>query len=103
MSNRKDHWYIGSDVIDGAEVDVSEALGSTGVPPNLHKQPDVYNCNSPSSANCQALQLSFSSEHPGIVQVLLCDGSVRTIQENINLAVWSAIGTRAGREPEGLR
>jgi hypothetical protein len=93
--NRKDHWYIGSDSID-VGTDVTEALGSTGVPPNLHKQPSRFNCNSNwLGYPCQALQLSFSSEHPGITQVVMCDGSVHSIQESIGSEVWSKMGTRS--------
>jgi prepilin-type N-terminal cleavage/methylation domain-containing protein len=95
---RKDHWYIGSDDIDtGSGSDVSEALGSTGVPPNLHKRGGIYNCanNSVANTGCQALQLSFSSEHPGIVQVVMCDGSVQSVAEDVDLDVWSKMGTRA--------
>jgi prepilin-type N-terminal cleavage/methylation domain-containing protein len=97
LGTRKDHWYIGSDSIDGPqESDVSEALGSSGVPINLHKQPAKYNCNSsPRMYECQAWQLSFSSEHPGVAQVVLCDGSVHPIQENIDPDVWSQMGTRS--------
>ena len=97
VGNRKDHWYIGSDSIDGPSVaDLSEAMGSTGVPLNLHKQPALFNCAGSASGNaCQALQLSFSSEHPGIVQVVMSDGSVQTIQEDIDSEVWSKQGTRS--------
>jgi len=38
------------------------------------------------------------SYHPGIVNVLLADGSVRTVSNTINLATWRAVGTRAGSE-----
>ena len=94
--DRKDHWYIGSDSIDGPAVtDVSEALGSTGVLPNLHKKPSRFHCGTPTSYECQALQLSFSSEHSGIVQVVLCDGSVQSIEEGIDSEVWSKMGTRS--------
>lgn len=96
VGSRKDHWYIGSDDIDTRGEDLSEALGSTGVPPNLHK---VYNCNSPASGECQALQLSFSSQHPGIVQVVLCDGSVKSINESVDLRIWSYLGSRADGHP----
>lgn len=95
--NRKDHWYIGSDDIDtGAGSDVSEALGSTGVPPNLQKAGGNYTCVNATvvSAGCQALQLSFSSDHPGIVQVVMCDGSVQAVEDSIDLAIWSKMGTR---------
>jgi prepilin-type N-terminal cleavage/methylation domain-containing protein len=122
---RKDHWYIGSDSIDGPSTtgtteqinsgDVSEALGSTGVPPNLHRDAEILAiCDSlapggPSGgvsshlvgkADCEALQLSFSSEHPGIVQVVMCDGSVQVIQEDIDTLIWSQMGTRADKFDE---
>ena len=35
---RKDHWYVGSDSLSTNDLgDPSEALGSTGVPPNMHR------------------------------------------------------------------
>ena len=60
--------------------------------------------------------LAASSEHTGGVQVLLCDGSVRFISENIDTGnlgvatslgasspygVWGALGTRSGGEVVG--
>jgi prepilin-type N-terminal cleavage/methylation domain-containing protein/prepilin-type processing-associated H-X9-DG protein len=98
--NHKDHWYIGSDDVDTSPVrDVSEALGSTGVGINLHKNHGqaVQWCTNPVSAECQALQLSFGSEHPGSVQVVFCDGHVEVIQEGIDLNTWSDLGTRSGQ------
>jgi hypothetical protein len=103
FGNRKDHWYIGSDSIDGPGIgDPSEGLGSTGVPPNLHKVPDVVGtCRGNAAArhvvgqDCEGLQLSFSSEHPGIVQVVMCDGSVQVVQEDIYDIAWSKMGTRS--------
>jgi prepilin-type N-terminal cleavage/methylation domain-containing protein len=94
----KDHWYVGSDDVDtGSGYDVSEALGSTGVPPNLHKQRGTYICDNSkvNDAGCQALQLSFSSEHPGIVQVAMCDGSVQQVADAIDSDIWSKMGTRS--------
>jgi hypothetical protein len=41
------------------------------------------------------LQLSFSSEHPGIVQVAMCDGSVQQVEDGIDEFVWSKMGTRS--------
>ncbi len=35
----------------------------------------------------------------GIVNVALMDGSVRSIHQGVSLAIWRALGTRAGREP----
>jgi prepilin-type N-terminal cleavage/methylation domain-containing protein/prepilin-type processing-associated H-X9-DG protein len=39
-----------------------------------------------------------SSRHPGVVNVLLFDGSVRAIKSSIGLPVWRALGTKAGGE-----
>jgi prepilin-type N-terminal cleavage/methylation domain-containing protein/prepilin-type processing-associated H-X9-DG protein len=39
-----------------------------------------------------------SSRHPGVVNVLLADGSVKTIKSSINRVVWRALGTKAGAE-----
>jgi len=39
-----------------------------------------------------------SSLHPGGVNVLLLDGSVRFIKSTIGLPTWNALGTRAGGE-----
>lgn len=52
---------------------------------------------------------SASSRHPGGVQVLMADGSVHFISENINtgsmvppdFGVWGALGTISGGEPTG--
>ncbi len=42
-----------------------------------------------------------SSRHPGIVNVLLADGSARPMENAVDLTVWRALGTRAGKEPLG--
>jgi prepilin-type processing-associated H-X9-DG protein len=39
--------------------------------------------------------------HPGGVNVLACDGSVRLVRVGIDPAVWRALATRAGGEPGG--
>lgn len=39
-----------------------------------------------------------NSEHPGGVNALFSDGSVRIINDNIDPRIWEAIGTRAGGE-----
>jgi prepilin-type N-terminal cleavage/methylation domain-containing protein len=117
QGTRKDHWMIGSDSIGSAAPgDPSEALGSTGVPPNWHKSAEAMkHCDRFESsppppaaaaaasaamhivgpADCDGIQLSFSSEHPGITQVVMCDGSVTTINEDIDLDTWERMGTRS--------
>jgi prepilin-type N-terminal cleavage/methylation domain-containing protein len=121
---RKDHWAVGSPSIGNPKVgDVSEALGSTGCPPNLHKYPGAYKfcdnethtsieggptvsaaaaaaamMHNPGCFDCFGLQLSFSSNHSGgVVQVVLCDGSVTQISEDVDLDVWEQMGTRSSK------
>jgi len=55
--------------------------------------------SSTTSASYSAL--NSRSYHPGTVQSALADGSVRTINENIDLSIWRALGTRAGGEVVG--
>ena len=42
--------------------------------------------------------IGASSFHPGGINVLLMDGTVRFIKSGISLTVWQALGTRAGGE-----
>lgn len=94
--DHKDHWYIGGDDPDIYN-DVSEGLGSTAVPINLHlKYPN--GCDRAAGAlGCQSLQIGFSSAHPGTTQVVMCDGSVQTVIDGIAPVVWSEMGTRDGQ------
>jgi prepilin-type N-terminal cleavage/methylation domain-containing protein/prepilin-type processing-associated H-X9-DG protein len=46
----------------------------------------------------QAGAHTASSRHPGVVNVLFADGSVRSVKNGINLVVWRALGTKAGGE-----
>jgi prepilin-type N-terminal cleavage/methylation domain-containing protein len=114
--NRKDHWAVGSDSWSTTDFgDPTEALGSTGVPINLHKNHAVVaTCDGASAGaasdpnvgtgshivgpmDCDGLQLSFSSEHPGIVQVVMCDGSVQAVEEDLDPNVWQDMGTRSDK------
>ena len=46
-------------------------------------------------------QLAARGPHPGGVNVLLCDGSVRFVRGTIPAEVWRGLGTRAGGEVIG--
>jgi hypothetical protein len=41
------------------------------------------------------------SYHPGLVNTLLMDGSVRSITDGVDLTIWRALGTRRGGEVVG--
>ncbi|MFM7833258.1 MAG: H-X9-DG-CTERM domain-containing protein, partial [Planctomycetaceae bacterium] len=45
-----------------------------------------------------AWEISFGSRHTGGAQFGMADGSVRFISENVDLKVYSALGTRDGGE-----
>jgi prepilin-type N-terminal cleavage/methylation domain-containing protein/prepilin-type processing-associated H-X9-DG protein len=44
---------------------------------------------------------NFRSEHAGVVNMLLCDGSVRSVSENIDHTLLDSLATRAGAEIVG--
>ena len=48
----------------------------------------------PGSMANMAMQVPPSSAHPGGVNAVMGDGSVRFLQDSINLATWRALGTR---------
>lgn len=98
--SRQDHWWGGSDDIDTSPfMDMSEMLGSTGVPINVQRDPATNQamCANPESPECQALQLSFGSKHPGVTQMVFCDGHIEAVDESIDKVVWSDYGTRASQ------
>jgi prepilin-type N-terminal cleavage/methylation domain-containing protein/prepilin-type processing-associated H-X9-DG protein len=75
------------------------ACGTVAIPPNVGNRigdPDVgFDGNKPGR---WPTRYSFRSAHAGGVQFALADGSVRLIRDSIPLAVYRAMGTRAGGE-----
>ncbi len=63
---------------------------TTYLPPNA-SQPDIYSMG--------IGYFGARSQHPGGVNVLLGDGSIRFVPEELDLMVWRALATRAGGEP----
>lgn len=85
---RKDHWAFGGDDLDtNNQGDMSEHLGSTGVPMNA---PRV----APGTAAFAAYEFSFGSRHSGGANFGFADGSVRTLAQQIEPSIYSAFGTR---------
>jgi prepilin-type N-terminal cleavage/methylation domain-containing protein/prepilin-type processing-associated H-X9-DG protein len=63
---------------------------------------NTYPYNPPcTNANSQFAHKAARSRHPGGVNVLLADGSVRFVQNSITLATWRALGTMDGGEVVG--
>lgn len=66
--------------------------------PNTHACGGTGFTGAPAAMSNMPMQVPPSSRHPGGVNVALGDGSVHFVSNNINLQVWRAAGTRAGRE-----
>jgi len=63
---------------------------------------DYTSCREDKSCN-SAVRAAVTSRsyHEGVVNVLLMDGSVRTVGENINFGVWRNLGSRNDGNPIG--
>lgn len=59
------------------------------------------NSNVPDMGSCGYGIFAARSEHAGGVNLLLCDGAVRFVSENIHLGTWRDLGTRSGGEVIG--
>jgi prepilin-type N-terminal cleavage/methylation domain-containing protein len=87
-----DYWAIGApqtgnwDCIPGdlGGTEYSEGLGSTFSPINSRFNPAVHGV---------LMEMSFGSWHQGGAQVVLGDGGVRFISENINMDTYHNLGT----------
>ena len=74
-------------------------LFHTIVPPNSKQYP--FNSCRDQCAGCGPDDSEFSnaqSNHPGGVNVLFADGSVRFVKDSISMQTWMAIGTKANNE-----
>jgi prepilin-type N-terminal cleavage/methylation domain-containing protein/prepilin-type processing-associated H-X9-DG protein len=76
---------------------ISGAMFTSSQPANTRyahvMPPNTWSCRT-------GLQIAHvaSSRHPGLVNVLFCDGSVKAIKSSISPATWWALGSRAGGE-----
>ena len=78
---------------------MSISLFNTVVTPNSKQQP--WNSCRVTCSNCGPDDGNFSnaqSNHPGGVNVLFADGSVRFVKDSINPQTWMALGTKANGE-----
>jgi prepilin-type N-terminal cleavage/methylation domain-containing protein/prepilin-type processing-associated H-X9-DG protein len=60
--------------------------------------PDATSYISNSTWGGIAAAITATSNHPGGVNVVFADGSVKFVKDSVNLQTWWAIGTRAGKE-----
>lgn len=96
-AQKVDHWTIGSMELDGSydlpSSEISECLGSTGVP---------INSMFIESSNINDKELCFASRHNGGVNFSFADGHTDFVSEDVDEKVYRAIGSRRGREPDSL-
>jgi prepilin-type N-terminal cleavage/methylation domain-containing protein/prepilin-type processing-associated H-X9-DG protein len=59
--------------------------------------PNTWGCRVDAD-NDKGGAIAASSRHPGVVNLVLCDGSVRAIKDSIGLPTWWALGSRNGGE-----
>jgi prepilin-type processing-associated H-X9-DG protein len=60
--------------------------------------PNKPSCNTSSDYGVFDSFIGASSFHPGGINILLMDGSVRFIKDTVNPTLWNALATRAGGE-----
>ena len=74
--------------------------------PWIDGQHTYLHVNTPNTRSCgffTVLRANMppSSRHEGGVHMLLCDGAVRFVGENVDRTTWRALGTRQGNEVAG--
>jgi prepilin-type N-terminal cleavage/methylation domain-containing protein/prepilin-type processing-associated H-X9-DG protein len=95
-------------VTDCRAIDVSnlsfQRVSDVGAPwlRGYHSTTIYFHVDVPNSRSCMfppgRISTSAKSNHPGGVNVGRCDGSVNFVADDINIAVWRAMGTRKGGE-----
>jgi hypothetical protein len=72
---------------------------SDAIPQSRTLIPDYNRCVSiPGAGGSNACKRGWGSMHPGGIQFVLCDGSVRFIPETVDMTVWVSMATIAGGE-----
>jgi prepilin-type N-terminal cleavage/methylation domain-containing protein/prepilin-type processing-associated H-X9-DG protein len=75
----------------------ADTLFNTVVTPNSQVYPWSY-CTDATGANNECEFSKAESDHPGGVNILMADGSVRFAKNSIGQSVWWALGTKANGE-----
>jgi prepilin-type N-terminal cleavage/methylation domain-containing protein/prepilin-type processing-associated H-X9-DG protein len=85
-TGRGNFWFHGTE---------AQTMFNTVVTPNSELYPFAF-CSSAAIGDAEFV--TANSNHPGGVNILMADGSVRFAKDSINQATWWALGTRAGGE-----
>ena len=77
-------------------------LWHSGYPPQTRythvMPPNTWSCDYGTGGAGIRGAHTASSRHPGGVNVLMCDGSVRFVKDTVDVATWWAVGTKANNE-----
>lgn len=71
---------------------------NSDIPPCSLREPIRFEIGQGGNYGPDAGIFSASSQHTGLVNLLLLDGSVRAVSNNVDVHVWRAISSRAGGE-----
>jgi prepilin-type N-terminal cleavage/methylation domain-containing protein/prepilin-type processing-associated H-X9-DG protein len=85
-TGRGNYWFHGT---------LAQTMFNTVLTPNSKQYPWAF-CATAAIGDAEFVVAN--SNHPGGVNVLMADGSVRFAKDSINQATWWALGTRAGGE-----
>jgi prepilin-type N-terminal cleavage/methylation domain-containing protein/prepilin-type processing-associated H-X9-DG protein len=85
-TGRGNFWFHGTE---------AQTMFNTIVTPNSALYPFAF-CSSAAIGDAEFV--TANSNHPGGVNILMADGSVRFAKDSINQATWWALGTRASGE-----
>jgi prepilin-type processing-associated H-X9-DG protein len=70
---------------------------------SYHSATRYYHVTPPNGPSCMyppgRIATTAGSNHPGGANVALCDGSVRFVNEGVDVLAWQALGSRNGNEP----
>jgi hypothetical protein len=70
-----------------------------------HSTTSYWHSGPPNSRSCMfppsRIMTTANSNHTNLVNLCLCDGSVRSVSNGISITTWRALGTRNGGEVPG--
>jgi prepilin-type N-terminal cleavage/methylation domain-containing protein/prepilin-type processing-associated H-X9-DG protein len=80
-------------------------VSDVGVPwlQGYHSTTIYFHVSGPNTRSCMfppgIIATTANSNHPNGVNMLLCDGSTRFVNDSINIQTWRRVGSRAENEP----